>query len=255
MNISEEWDKKEKSNLGFNVSGVQVDLTIGGFTSRPEEYVIVMRNKEKKPFNMTIELPDAPRSIDGRFYRHGIYMCPACDNPYDDNTISMLEKLTPYTETEIICNLCEADHAYFKKDLEKDFSEKLGLLTDFLNRRLVQVQPSEIQPTKKQLPPEYIIISSYKGKPYDITVESPEPSKTHGGISHYRYGIERCPSCACQHEATTVKLLENLIPNTEKSVSCRFCEADSIYFRKEEPVKIRKIINFIDRKFIQPSKI
>lgn len=50
MNISEEWDKKEKSNLGFNVSGVQVDLTIGGFTSRPEEYVIVMRNKEKKAF-------------------------------------------------------------------------------------------------------------------------------------------------------------------------------------------------------------
>jgi hypothetical protein len=254
MNFSEQWDKKENNSIRFNAFGLQIDVEIGGFSLRPEEYVVVMRDKGGKPFDMTIEPPDVPRSIGGKFYRHGIYLCPACSSSYDDSTVSLLEGLTPYTETEVICDSCETNHAYFKKDHKKDFSKKLGIVADFLNKRLVQVQSSKIQFPKRELPPDYLVVLTDKGRPFDITMESPEPARVHtkGGIVYKSFGIDRCPACAGPYEPPKIGSIEKLNANLETTVDCGFCKSDNVYFNKGRPVKLDKVTDFLDRRFIRP---
>jgi len=254
MNFSEQWDKREGNSFRFNTSGVQVDVEIGGFSVRPEEYVVVMRDKERKPFDMTIEPSDVPRSGGGKFYRHGIYICPACSSSYNDSIVSLLEGLTPYTETEVICGSCEANHAYFKKDHREYFTKKQGLVADFLSKRLVQVQPSKIQFPKRELPPDYLIILANEGKIFDITMESPEPARTHskGGISYKSFGVDRCPACAGPYEHPKIESIERLKANAKTTVECGFCRSDNVYFNKGRPVKLVKVTDFLDRKFIKP---
>jgi len=226
MNFSEQWDKKENNSIRFNSSGLQIDVEIGGFSLRPEEYVVVMRDKERKPFDVIIEPPDVPRSVGGKFYRHGIYMCPACSSQY----------------------------AYFKKDHKKDFSKKLDIVADFLNKRLVQVQSSDIQTSKRILPPDYLVVLTDKGRPFDITMESSEPARAHttGSMVYKSFGIDRCPACAGPYEPPKIGSIEKLKANLETTVECGFCKYDNVYFNKGRPVKLGKVTDFLDRRFIKP---
>jgi len=137
MNFSEQWDKKENNSIRFNSSGLQIDVEIGGFSLRPEEYVVVMRDKERKPFDITMESPEPARAHTkgGMIYKSfGIDRCPACAGPYEPPKIGSIEKLKANLETTVECGFCKYDNVYFNKGRPV----KLGKVTDFLDRRFIK---------------------------------------------------------------------------------------------------------------------